>query len=369
MKTLLGILANRHRLTYPLLTITGTFADGTVGTAYTSSLTIAGGNSMYSLTGGDGVVSGTLPTGLSLSISGSSLTLSGTPTAAFSGSFTVGVDSGDGQSATSVQSPEISLPVFSPADLFSNGQRGGYWNVQDLGTLWQDQAGTIPADTDGDLVARMDDQSGNGNHMLAPSGNEPTLKQDGSGFWYLASDLSGSTNKEYMDFGSAPLALEYDDLVMCVTGSAQNRWGLIGSNESGGSAPYYGGALNSPQFNYRSDSGLPDTTCVTSPGSISERKNDNIHVAHLDRTAGKWIYRITESDSSGTQTFTPDATYYSGAPSGSYNRPITLMLASCLYGNTTSKIYNAIVLLDSIDATDTANIEQWMSDNSGVALP
>src|SRR5699024_11118896 len=116
-------------------------------------------------------------------------------------------------------------------------------------------------------------------------------------------------------------ALEYDDLVMCVTGSSQNRWGLIGSNNGGGSAPYYGGWVNTPQFIYKSDSGLPDTTCSTRIGSVSERENDNIHVAHLDRTAGKWIYRITESDRSGTQTFTPDATYYSVAPSGAYNLP------------------------------------------------
>lgn len=108
MKTLLGILANRHRVTYPLLTLTGAFADGTPSTSYSSSITISGGNGVYSLTGGDGVVSGSLPPGLSLSISGSSLTLSGTfPSTGGPWSFTVGVDSGDSQTATSAQSVKL----------------------------------------------------------------------------------------------------------------------------------------------------------------------------------------------------------------------------------------------------------------------
>lgn len=90
------------------LTLTGTYPDASGGDAYSEDLTIAGGNGSYSLTGGDGVVSGSLPPGLSLSISGSNLTLSGTfPSTGGPWSFTVGVDSGDGQTATSVQSMKV----------------------------------------------------------------------------------------------------------------------------------------------------------------------------------------------------------------------------------------------------------------------
>lgn len=121
-----ALIKRNHR--FDDLVLTGTFANGSVGIAYSSDLTIAGGNGVYSLTGGDGVTVGSLPAGLSLSIVGSALRLSGTPTAAFSTSFTVGVDSSDGQTATSVQSPAITVSYakWNPSDratevVLSNG--------------------------------------------------------------------------------------------------------------------------------------------------------------------------------------------------------------------------------------------------------
>lgn len=97
---------------YPTLTLTGTYAAATIGTAYSSDLTISGGNGSYSnarLTSGS--LSGT---GLSLSIVGSALRLSGTPTgSAGTLSITVAVDSGDGQTATSPQSIVVSSATSS----------------------------------------------------------------------------------------------------------------------------------------------------------------------------------------------------------------------------------------------------------------
>ncbi|HEU4376271.1 MAG TPA: putative Ig domain-containing protein [Telluria sp.] len=89
---------------YPTLALAGTFASATVGVSYSSSLSISGGLAPYSLTGGTGVASGTLPGGLSLSISGSTLVLSGTPTTAATNTFTASVGSADSQTATSAQS-------------------------------------------------------------------------------------------------------------------------------------------------------------------------------------------------------------------------------------------------------------------------
>ena len=101
---------------YATLTVAGTFAAATVGTAYSSSIPITGGLEPYSLTGGTGVVSGSLDTGFALSITGTTgarlLTLACTsPAAADTMGFTASVGSADGQTATSAQSVVVGSAV------------------------------------------------------------------------------------------------------------------------------------------------------------------------------------------------------------------------------------------------------------------
>lgn len=84
---------------WPTLTLTGTLTTaGSISVAYSSSLTVAGGDGEYT----NAVLgAGTLPPGLSLSVDGSTVVLSGTPTTAGIYNFTVKVSSTDGQTATS----------------------------------------------------------------------------------------------------------------------------------------------------------------------------------------------------------------------------------------------------------------------------
>ncbi|HLJ17662.1 MAG TPA: Ig domain-containing protein, partial [Bryobacteraceae bacterium] len=89
------------------ITTTSPVPSGTVGTAYTQTLTASGGTSPYQWS----VTSGTLPAGLALSTAGQ---LSGTPTAAGTSSFTVQVK--DSNSLTATRTLEI--PVIGPLDSF-----------------------------------------------------------------------------------------------------------------------------------------------------------------------------------------------------------------------------------------------------------
>src|SRR5438876_162217 len=100
----------------PPLQITGSqLPDGTVGSAYSATLNASGGTSPYSWS----VSSGTLPTGLSLSSSG---TLSGTPTVAGAFPFTVAVkDAASGSASASlsinvVTAAAPSVSISSPAN-------------------------------------------------------------------------------------------------------------------------------------------------------------------------------------------------------------------------------------------------------------
>jgi hypothetical protein len=75
---------------------------------------------------------------------------------------------------------------FNPTTLFA-GDSGGWWDPADSATVWQDTAGTTPAGAN-DPVARIDDKSGNGNHLLqATSTKRPMLRNSGA-LWWLEFD-------------------------------------------------------------------------------------------------------------------------------------------------------------------------------------
>lgn len=95
-------LSDAATVAYATLTLSGAFAAAAVGVAYSSDLTIAGGDGTY---GNPHVTVGALPGWATLSVVGTKLRLSGTPTGApTTVNLTVAADSGDGQTATSAQS-------------------------------------------------------------------------------------------------------------------------------------------------------------------------------------------------------------------------------------------------------------------------
>ena len=73
---------------------------------------------------------------------------------------------------------------YDPLSLFAEGEIGMLYDPQRIETLWQDTAGTIPVTADGQLVARIDDRSGNGRHLTqATPGNQYRYRTDGVLKW------------------------------------------------------------------------------------------------------------------------------------------------------------------------------------------
>jgi len=69
--------------------------------------------------------------------------------------------------------------------LFTNGEQGFYYDPNDLSTMYQDVAGTIPVTAVGQTVARINDKSGNGHHLVqATVSRQPKLIQDSVTFKY-----------------------------------------------------------------------------------------------------------------------------------------------------------------------------------------
>jgi hypothetical protein len=73
---------------------------------------------------------------------------------------------------------------FNPSNLFTNGQRGAFYDPSDLSTLFQDSSGNTPVTSDGDPVGLMLDKSGNDNHAFqTDNSNRPTYQTDGNLHW------------------------------------------------------------------------------------------------------------------------------------------------------------------------------------------
>ena len=131
----------------PLLQVTSSqLAGGTVGSAYSATLSASGGTPPYSWS----VSSGTLPTGLSLSSTG---TLSGTPTVAGAFPFTVAVK--DAASASASASLSINVVGLPPLQITSSQLPGGTVGSAYSATLnasggtspysWSISSGPLPA--------------------------------------------------------------------------------------------------------------------------------------------------------------------------------------------------------------------------------
>ncbi|HWH22758.1 MAG TPA: hypothetical protein VNT25_05640 [Allosphingosinicella sp.] len=78
--------------------------------------------------------------------------------------------------------------LFTPRLLFARGEAGAWYDPSDIGSMFQDSAGTIAAAVDSP-VGRINDKSGRGNHAVqATAAARPMLRIDGGGRPYLEFD-------------------------------------------------------------------------------------------------------------------------------------------------------------------------------------
>lgn len=76
--------------------------------------------------------------------------------------------------------------------MFSSGEQGFFYDPNDLSTMYQDAAGTVPVTAVGQPVGLILDKSGRGNHARqTTSASRPILQKDAiTGAYYLAFDGS-----------------------------------------------------------------------------------------------------------------------------------------------------------------------------------
>lgn len=128
------------------LSLTGTIPTVHLLRQSITYLPIAGGSGIYS---NAHVTSGTLPTGLALTIVGNNVVLSGFVTAAGSNPVTISVDSSDSQTATLTQSITVDHWYTS---YFASGELGMVFDFGDISSLYQDTAATTVCTAAGQTV-------------------------------------------------------------------------------------------------------------------------------------------------------------------------------------------------------------------------
>jgi len=78
---------------------------------------------------------------------------------------------------------------FSPTSLFAASEQGAWYDPSDFASMFQDSAGTTPVTAVGQVVGRINDKSGRGNHALqATTAAKPIVRQDAGGKYYLELD-------------------------------------------------------------------------------------------------------------------------------------------------------------------------------------
>lgn len=250
--------------------------------------------------------------------------------------------------------------VFSPADLFALGEDGGWYDPSDLSTLWQDTAATTPVTTSGQSVARIDDKSGNGHHLIqSVSGDRPLYQESGGLRWLDFDGVSdyieeSSFTSSISDSGGALAA-------SCSSDDAEKIGGVLqelvqGSGGDTGRVVIYFDTRSTPRrhSNYApdSDSGSVDRTIdLDSEIDVSAK----VFIFSSDGFTGEgYVDNVQQGASVSTTAVFPSTTKIS----------IGRQTAGPAYHN--GKVYGAIILSRGLTSTERLNLNNWLADKAGI---
>lgn len=243
---------------------------------------------------------------------------------------------------------EANPSLFTPADLFAASELGGWYDISDITSMWQEDTQTTPAAV-GSRVGYVTDKSGNGRHLIqATDSIRPFLRQDGSGNYYLELDgtyaLRSTVTLTTLTEGALVLGGQSDAGCRC-----SFSWS-VGSTPSSSDRflihPSYDDVRYFDAFN-----------ATAGQGRISESTGADraleVVVANAESDGTREYHRNGLLEMSGT------ATDLSGVNMGWIN----LIGEGAIY-----KVYGAIVVDRALTPTEITNVEQWMAEKTGVTL-
>jgi hypothetical protein len=239
---------------------------------------------------------------------------------------------------------------IDPATLFAASEKGAWYDPSDLSTLWQDTAGTTAVTTDGQSVARIDDKSGNGNHLVqATSGNRPLYKTDGTLRWLL---FDGSN----------------DRLAVSTFGSTVNQPLTVSAGwiqDVSGEGALCDGGQSSQRVHIVSGTSFTNTTCVyaglTPGGALATTGFTRPLTTAVDTaffSGASSTYRRNGVD--GTVSGNPGTNSMNGAVLGTWQGQSS--------GFLNGKIYGFLVVGRALTTPERTGLEAYMAGKSGISF-
>lgn len=241
----------------------------------------------------------------------------------------------------------------APQTLFNGGEVGLFLDTQDLSTMFQDVARTIPAAVNQPVAVRLD-KSGRGNHMAqAAVANRPILRLSG-GRYYLEYDgandfFSGSVNlssvnkltaftaMRVINRASAPVLVEHGSGTLGNGFSILHEAAAIQPLTAGSVATYVDTQVSAPVIK---TAGF-DRAGATAAAEIP-----------MMRRNGAALTGVTYTLNVGASGNFASDTLYIGARAG-----------TALFANMHD--YGVIVVGKAVDAATALSVESWLNSRCG----
>lgn len=235
----------------------------------------------------------------------------------------------------------VQASSWTPADL-SPGALAWY-DPSDLASLFQDTAGTVPVTASGQPVARMNDKSGNGYHLLqATAGNQLSLQQAGGLSW-----LAGDGTSDYMTATIPTYGGSAATVAAAVLGTTANFLGMIVAGSTGIRFTMHAPSGASAYFDCANSS--------TGRLSVAQTFTTAKVVANRGGTAR--VGRIN-----GVSVVTGGA---APTPASPYN---TIILGNATGGFAPARTYGFVVLQREVTDAELRLIEQWLAGKAGIVV-
>lgn len=241
----------------------------------------------------------------------------------------------------------ISFGAFSPADLFTGGEDGAWYDPSDISTLWQDTAGTSAVTASGQSVARIDDKSGNGRHLTQSTASaRPTYIESG-GLKYL--DFDGGDSLVSLS-GTAILNGGGAMAVAAASDDAEAIQGIMNEKGASGQAPLFLDTRASPRrvFNYAVDA------------------TNRLIDYDAEQSGSEIVAMFSHDGSTGTAYRNNVAQGSSVTTTANFSGSTTLYLGVELSLFLNGKIYGAVIVDRGLTSTERGSLNTWLAAKAGI---
>lgn len=252
--------------------------------------------------------------------------------------------------------------AFAPLSLFLAGERGTWLDPSDMSTMFQDDAGTVPVTAADQVVGRILDRSGNGNHAIQAAAASKPILRTGAGLWWLEFDGIDDS------LTVATISLSVTDKVSAFAAARKSSDAAVGMlAEFGTTSSVDGSFYIAAPITVAANFGFASRGTVT---GISQTRAGNaapisavLTLQGNNAGSGTGDSAQLRSRVNGAQVNT------SGTTAGNYgNLPLYIGRRAGASLPFNGNLYGLIVRGAATSAQDVASTEKYLSDKVGVAL-